>query len=247
MLTTAGGRTIRAEHQVSSPRPYSRINAISGSRGIFEDYDGHRQHRRAGVRREACTAATSGRGSRRCAPSSTTGSGRSSRDDAEGGGHGGMDYILQWRSVQQIRAGLVPDIDVYDSAVWCAPGAAERRVARQGRQTGAGARLHPGQLVEAPARAGLAADRDATRPLTSYAEVPVPCGSQPSCASDGRARESVRAWPSPAHRATALRRSRPTAADGHRWTISPISLDGPAIADVTVTVTTGRPRGCANS
>lgn len=32
-----------------------------------------------------------------------------------------MDYVLQWRVVQTMRAGLVPDIDVYDSASWCAP------------------------------------------------------------------------------------------------------------------------------
>ena len=42
-------------------------------------------------------------------------------DEAEGGGHGGMDYVLQWRTIQQMRAGLVPDIDVYDSAMWCSP------------------------------------------------------------------------------------------------------------------------------
>ena len=42
-------------------------------------------------------------------------------DDAEAhGGHGGIDYLLQWRTVQAIRLGLVPDIDVYDSATWCA-------------------------------------------------------------------------------------------------------------------------------
>src|SRR5690606_655843 len=40
-------------------------------------------------------------------------------DAANNGGHGGMDYILQWRTVQLMRAGLVPDIDVYDSAAWC--------------------------------------------------------------------------------------------------------------------------------
>ena len=44
--------------------------------------------------------------------------GRRRRDN---GGHGGIDYILQWRIVQQMRAGLVPDIDVYDSATWCSP------------------------------------------------------------------------------------------------------------------------------
>lgn len=32
-----------------------------------------------------------------------------------------MDYVLQWRTVQLMRTGQVPDIDVYDSASWCAP------------------------------------------------------------------------------------------------------------------------------
>ncbi|MGP9539593.1 Gfo/Idh/MocA family protein [Brachybacterium sp. AOP43-C2-M15] len=115
------GRVIRTEHDVSSPRPYSRINSLGGTRGVLEDFvavgesgariytepdhgdhlwrpfDAYRQEfdhwlwRRVG-------------------------------DDAEaGGGHSGTDHLLQWRFVQCIRRGLVPDIDVYDSATWCAP------------------------------------------------------------------------------------------------------------------------------
>ena len=38
LIKTAKGRTIRLEHDVSSPRPYSRINSIQGTKGIFEDY-----------------------------------------------------------------------------------------------------------------------------------------------------------------------------------------------------------------
>ncbi|MEV3930478.1 Gfo/Idh/MocA family oxidoreductase [Streptomyces sp. NPDC053728] len=120
-IETARGRTIRAEHDVSSPRPYSRINSLAGSRGIFEDYAG--------------TSATGGR-----IYVEPDHSGHSWRDfdtylkefdhwlwkkigddAASNGGHGGMDYVLQWRTVQLMRAGLVPDIDVYDSASWCAP------------------------------------------------------------------------------------------------------------------------------
>ncbi|MEO8221246.1 MAG: hypothetical protein ABI563_10720 [Specibacter sp.] len=41
-------------------------------------------------------------------------------DAAANGGHGGMDYIMQWRTVQSMRTGTVADIDVYDSAAWCA-------------------------------------------------------------------------------------------------------------------------------
>ncbi|MGN9790666.1 Gfo/Idh/MocA family protein [Streptomyces sp. NPDC054847] len=121
LIDTAKGRVIRAEHDVSSPRPYSRINSLAGSRGIFEDYAG--------------TSTTGGR-----IYVEPDHSGHSWRDfdtyrkefdhwlwkkigddAANNGGHGGMDYVLQWRTVQLMRAGLVPDIDVYDSAAWCAP------------------------------------------------------------------------------------------------------------------------------
>ncbi|MGP4087225.1 Gfo/Idh/MocA family protein [Streptomyces sp. KR55] len=122
LIDTAQGRVIRAEHEVSSPRPYSRINSLAGSRGIFEDY--------AGV-----TSASGGR-----VYLEPDHSGHIWRpfdtylkefdhwlwqkigdDAANNGGHGGMDYVLQWRTVQQMRAGLIPDMDVYDAAVWCSP------------------------------------------------------------------------------------------------------------------------------
>src|SRR5680860_1039351 len=38
LIETDRRRIIRAEHDVSSPRPYSRINSLAGSRGIVEDY-----------------------------------------------------------------------------------------------------------------------------------------------------------------------------------------------------------------
>ncbi|MFJ8601717.1 Gfo/Idh/MocA family protein [Streptomyces shenzhenensis] len=121
LIDTAKGRVIRAEHDVSSPRPYSRINSLAGTRGIFEDYAG--------------TSATGGR-----IYVEPDHSGHSWRDfdtyrkefdhwlwktigddAANNGGHDGMDYVLQWRTVQSMRAGLVPDLDVYDAAVWCSP------------------------------------------------------------------------------------------------------------------------------
>lgn len=118
--TTERGRIIRTEHDVSSPRPYSRINSLQGTRGIVEDYvpvgesgarvyvepdhSGHswREYDSYGSEFDHWLWRTIG------------------DDAAANGGHGGMDYILQYRSVQQIRRGLVPDIDVYDSATWCA-------------------------------------------------------------------------------------------------------------------------------
>jgi hypothetical protein len=37
------------------------------------------------------------------------------------GGHGGMDYIMNYRLMDCLKRGLVPDINVYDAAAWSAP------------------------------------------------------------------------------------------------------------------------------
>jgi len=37
------------------------------------------------------------------------------------GGHGGMDYVMNFRLMDCVKRGLVPDINVYDAAAWSAP------------------------------------------------------------------------------------------------------------------------------
>ncbi|MFF7178037.1 Gfo/Idh/MocA family oxidoreductase [Streptomyces sp. NPDC008121] len=122
LIDTAQGRVIRAEHDVSSPRPYSRINTLAGSRGIFEDYAGVTSSSGGRVYVEPDHSGHSWRDFASYRKEFDHWLWKKIGDDAENnGGHGGMDYVLQWRTVQQMRAGLVPDIDVYDSAAWCAP------------------------------------------------------------------------------------------------------------------------------
>src|SRR5215211_6106273 len=38
IIKTARGRTVMLQHNVSTPRPYDRINLIQGTKGIFRDY-----------------------------------------------------------------------------------------------------------------------------------------------------------------------------------------------------------------
>jgi hypothetical protein len=38
------------------------------------------------------------------------------------GGHGGMDFIMNYRLIQCMREGTPPDMDVYDAAALSAPG-----------------------------------------------------------------------------------------------------------------------------
>ena len=49
-----------------------------------------------------------------------------------GMGHGGMDYVMKWRIVQCLRAGLPLDQDVYDAAAWSAVAALSERSVAQG-------------------------------------------------------------------------------------------------------------------
>lgn len=115
LVKTSAGKTIRLEHDVSSPRPYSRINSVQGTKGIFEDYppriylegmeggerwgslDGYKSQYEHALWRELGAKARSG-------------------------GHGGMDFVMAYRLVQCMREGLVPDMDVYDAAAWSVPG-----------------------------------------------------------------------------------------------------------------------------
>ena len=114
LIRTNKGRTILLQHDVSNPRPYSRLNAIQGTKGLFEDYparvfvDGQAGGERWG----------------------TIDSWKAKFEDplwtklgeqARNGGHGGMDFVMAWRLVQCLHEGLAPDIDVYDSAAWSAP------------------------------------------------------------------------------------------------------------------------------
>ncbi|PGH37696.1 MAG: hypothetical protein CRN43_19640 [Candidatus Nephrothrix sp. EaCA] len=49
------------------------------------------------------------------------------------GGHGGMDFIMDWRLIDCLRNGLPLDQDVYDAAAWSAFGLlSEKSVAKNG-------------------------------------------------------------------------------------------------------------------
>lgn len=114
LIRTAKGRVIRLEHDVSSPRPYSRINSLQGTKAIFEDYPprmyvdgqagGERYQSLDGYKEYEHPLW------------------RSLGERARSGGHGGMDYVMAWRLVQCMHEGLVPDMDVYDAAAWSVPG-----------------------------------------------------------------------------------------------------------------------------
>ncbi|MBU0715249.1 MAG: Gfo/Idh/MocA family oxidoreductase, partial [Verrucomicrobia bacterium] len=115
LIQTANGRTIMLQHDVVTPRPYSRLNLVQGSKGTFSDYppriffDGQGTHEWASydaIKAEYEHPLWKEHG----------------EQALKLGGHGGMDYIMNYRLVQTYRQGLPPDLNVYDAAAWSAPG-----------------------------------------------------------------------------------------------------------------------------
>ena len=114
IIKTVKGRTILLQHDVVNPRPYSRLNMIQGTKGLFADYparifiDGQKDEEWQKVdtfkeKYEHPLWKDNGEMARKT------------------GGHGGMDYIMNFRLMDCIKRGLTPDIDVYDAAAWSAP------------------------------------------------------------------------------------------------------------------------------
>jgi hypothetical protein len=124
-IRTARGRVILLEHDVSSPRPYSRINSVQGTKGIFEDYPA----------RIYLDGQDGGERYTNLDPHKTQYEHplwRTLGEQARSGGHGGMDFVMAWRLVQCMREGLAPDMDVYDAAAWSAPGPLSELSVRRG-------------------------------------------------------------------------------------------------------------------
>jgi hypothetical protein len=111
LLKTALGRTILVQYSTVQPRPYSRLNMICGTGGIFSDYP-PRLHL-AGQKTEWETDL------KKYHDQYGHPLWKALRERAAGsGGHGGMDYVMNWRFIQCLREGLALDMSVYDAAAW---------------------------------------------------------------------------------------------------------------------------------
>ena len=116
IVKTEKGKTIMIQHDVTSPRPYSRIHMISGTKGFAQKWprkgialepDAHKflsdsEMEKMLVEYEHPITKEVGKKAR------------------EVGGHGGMDFIMDYRLIHCLRNGLPLDQDVYDAAEWSA-------------------------------------------------------------------------------------------------------------------------------
>jgi len=116
IIKTHNGKTMMIQHDVTSPRPYSRIHLVSGTKGFARKWpqkgialepDAH--HFLSEKDLEALLA--------QYEHPIVTEVGQKAK---EVGGHGGMDFIMDYRLIYCLRNGLPLDQDVYDAAEWSA-------------------------------------------------------------------------------------------------------------------------------
>jgi hypothetical protein len=110
-IRTALGKTIIVQHDVSSEQPYSRIHLVKGTRGMAVKYPkelialgeswGNEEKMKENVEKFTPEIVK-----------------RVGEQAKKVGGHGGMDFIMDWRLIDCLRNGLPLDQDVYDGALW---------------------------------------------------------------------------------------------------------------------------------
>ena len=121
LIRTAKGRLISLQHNVSTPRPYDRVNQLVGTKGVFRGFkdteyrvcfeqelgdDGAKKYFDAAKAEEIRIKymhplwKEAGEFARKV------------------GGHGGMDFMMDLRWAYCLQNGLPLDTDVYDLATW---------------------------------------------------------------------------------------------------------------------------------
>ncbi|MFD2902493.1 Gfo/Idh/MocA family protein [Sphingobacterium anhuiense] len=111
-IKTFQGRTIVVEHDVSSPRPYSRIHQISGTKGIAQKWP---EPERIAFGHDWISSDEMKCLEEQFRPEIVQKVGEMAKKI---GGHGGMDMMMDWRLIDCLRNGLPLDQDVYDAALW---------------------------------------------------------------------------------------------------------------------------------
>lgn len=127
LIQTANGKTILIQHNVYTPRPYDRMYQVVGTKGYAEKYPypgfafGAEQIKDAVPDHENLS-------SHGFVPSDVRDTlmvkyqhpiVRDIEEKAKAvGGHGGMDFVMDYRLVWCLRNGKPLDMDVYDAAEW---------------------------------------------------------------------------------------------------------------------------------
>ena len=111
VVKTKQGKSIMIQHDVTSPRPYSRLHVVSGTEGYAQKYPEQKVSKgHAWMKEEEMAELT-----KKYTPEIVQKVGELAK---QVGGHGGMDFMMDWRLIDCLRNGLPLDQDVYDAALW---------------------------------------------------------------------------------------------------------------------------------
>jgi predicted dehydrogenase len=128
ILRTARGQTVLVTHDTNSPRPYSRRILLQGTKGLVQKYPLEQIHI------EGLSEAHRWEELKKYREKYEHPVWRSLEERSKDAGHGGMDYIEDYRLVQCLCEGVPMDMDVYDGAVWSAVSElSEQSIAGRGR------------------------------------------------------------------------------------------------------------------
>jgi predicted dehydrogenase len=116
LIKTKNGKSMLIQHDVTSPRPYSRKHMISGTKGFVQKYP------LMGIALEPKAHSFMDEEEMEALLEEyehpiTKEVGELAR---KVGGHGGMDFTMDYRLIYCLRNGLPLDLDVYDAAEWSA-------------------------------------------------------------------------------------------------------------------------------
>lgn len=108
------GGSIMIQHDVTSPRPYSRIHLVSGTKGVARKWP---SPARIATGHNWLSQEEFKKLEEQYTPEIVTKVGEMAKKI---GGHGGMDFMMDWRLIDCLRNGLPLDQDVYDGVLWSA-------------------------------------------------------------------------------------------------------------------------------
>ena len=128
MIRTENGKTIQIQHDVTSPRPYTRMYQLSGTKGFANKYPyegyaideeqvgsdivpGHKKLSAHSYMPDEVKKALMIKYKNPIVVDIE-------EKAKEVGGHGGMDFIMDYRLIYCLQNGLPLDMDVYDLAEW---------------------------------------------------------------------------------------------------------------------------------
>ena len=125
IIHTVNGKSIMIQHDTTSPRPYSRIHLVQGTNGMAVKYPDEK----VALQPDSHDFLKEGPQKELLAKYEHPLSKYIGEQARQVGGHGGMDFIMDWRLIYCLRNGYPLDQSVYDAASWsCIVELSERSV-----------------------------------------------------------------------------------------------------------------------